>query len=86
MTTVGDLTPRHIGQQVRIRTAHSVIEGQLRDLRVETDWVEDATMGVHPDDWQQVPGRRTASITVGEWVTTAVPLTAEVEVGVSPAG
>lgn len=79
-TTVGDLTPRHIGRSVTITTKDAQIAGVLRDLRVDTDWITEATAERHPDDWDQTPGRRTASLTVGRWTATDVPLGAEVVV------
>jgi hypothetical protein len=77
--TLGDLTPNDIGKQVTIESAHTSISGALRDLRVETAWVIESKIGQHPDEWEQVPGRRTVSVAVGEWSAT-LPLGARVEV------
>lgn len=77
--TLGDLTPNDIGKQVTIHSAHATIGGDLRDLRVETDWVTDSKLNQHPDEWGQVPGRKTVSVAVGEW-SASLPVGASVEV------
>jgi len=78
-TTIGGLTPADVGKQVTIQGAHATISGALRDLRVETDWITESRLGQHPDDWEQVPGRKSVSVAVGEW-SANLPLNADVEV------
>lgn len=77
--TLGDLTPRDIGRKVTIQSAHATITGALRDLRVDTDWITTSRMNEHPDDSEQVPGRKTVSLAVGEW-SASLPLGVSVEV------
>lgn len=77
--TLGDLTPNDIGKQVTIRSTHATVSGALRDLSVETDWVTTSRMDQHPDDAEQVPGRKTVSVSVGEW-SASLPVSASVEV------
>ena len=80
MSTIGDLTPRHIGRRVHIRSREAVVTGVLTDLRVETDWIEDVQLGHNPDDATRTPGRRTVTVAVGPWVTERLPLDTPVEV------
>ncbi|MBE7701250.1 hypothetical protein H9623_13185 [Oerskovia sp. Sa1BUA8] len=76
--TVGDLTPQHIGRTVTIDGSGARITGQLRTLRVETDWITEMRFGT--DESEQVPGRQTMTLAVGAWTTENLPLTTPVEV------
>ncbi|MFJ2298143.1 hypothetical protein [Oerskovia paurometabola] len=76
--TVGDLTPQHIGRTVTIDGSGARITGQLRNLRVETDWITEMHLGT--GEAEQVPGRQTMTLAVGTWTTQNLPLTTPVEV------
>lgn len=77
---LGDLTPRDIGRTVTITHRDTTITGQLNDFRVDTDWITHRSFDQSPDDAEQIPGRRTVSVTVGPWSTDRLPINAQVEV------
>ena len=76
--TVGDLTLAHVGRMVTIEGHGATITGQLREFSVDQDWITVASMQDDPDDAEQIPGRRTARVTIGQWTTTDLPLKARV--------
>jgi len=82
MTTIdlGDLSARDIGRQVSITRKGVSITGALTDFRVDTDWITESTHAQNPDDWEQVPGKRTVSLSIGPWSTDRLPLDTRVEV------
>lgn len=77
---LGDLTPRDIGRTVTITRNGTTIRGPLTDFQIETTWITHERIDQHPDDADQVPGRRSVSITVGPWSTGRLPLDTQVEV------
>lgn len=79
MSTVGELTPKDLGRRVRISGGQAVVEGHLNDFQVETDWITERHLGQNADDAEQIPGRRTVSVTVGLWATDRLALSTEVE-------
>lgn len=81
MMTVGDLAARHVGKRVTIETAEASITGALRGITVDTDWIEGRPLNQHPDEAEQVPGRQTATVTIGRWTATNLPLGARVVLG-----
>lgn len=82
MSTIdlGDLTPKDIGRQVSINRQGASITGKLTDLRVDADWITESRLGQNPDDWEQTPGRRSVTVSVGPWTTERLPLDTRVEV------
>ena len=64
-TTVGDLRMSQVGRRIRITTEGTTIEGPLRALRVEQDWIE--VTGATDSGPVRVPGRQTVTIDVGRW-------------------
>ena len=78
---VGDLAARHVGRRVTIETTDATITGTLRGITVDTDWIEDRPLNQHPDDAEQTPGRQTATVTIGRWTATNLPLGARVVLG-----
>jgi hypothetical protein len=76
--TVGDLTPQHIGRTVTIDGAGARVTGQLRNLRVETDWISEHTAASKEPNL--IPGAQTMTLAVGAWTTESLPLTTPVEV------
>lgn len=72
MTTAAELTPRDIGRTVTVTDAHSTITGMLMNLGVETDWITEATVAEHPDNWRQTPGRKVISLAIGPWSTSSI--------------
>lgn len=77
---LGSLTARDIGSTVTIQHEGTTIRGQLTGFRIDTDWITYTTYAQNPDDAEQVPGRRTVSLTVGPWSTDRLPLNTMVEV------
>lgn len=78
---LGDLTARDIGRTVEIADrSGTTIRGPLTDFQVDTDWITHTTLGQNPDDAEQVPGKRTVSLTVGPWRTERLPLDTYVKV------
>lgn len=76
--TLGDLGVGHVGRRVTVETADATITGQLRGIEVHTDWIKDVQLTQHPDDAEDVPWRQTATVTVGHWTATDLPLGAKV--------
>lgn len=77
---LGDLSARDIGRHVSIERMGAIITGRLTDFQVHTDWIAETRLGQNPDDAEQVPGKRTVSISVGPWSTERLPLDTKVEV------
>lgn len=78
---VGDLAARHVGKRVTIETADATITGTLRGITVDTDWIEERRLDQHPDDGAWTPGHQTATVTIGRWTATNLPLGAMVVLG-----
>lgn len=69
-----ELTLGHIGRKVTLEAAGAKITGTLNGFEVETDWVEERTIGGAEES---VPGRRWVYMVVGQW-KARVPLDTEV--------
>lgn len=71
MTTLADLALGDIGRRVRITTTEARLEGCLRDLRVDTEWILVGTVG---GARERIPGRQSVAVRIGDWSCDNLPL------------
>jgi len=72
-TTVGELTPNNTGQRVTIGHQGATISGPLREVHVNQDWITEGRMDQNPDDYVEIPGRRTVTVAIGGWTSPNLP-------------
>lgn len=78
MTTLGDLTPRHIGRRITVSTSDTTITGVLRAFNVHTEWISEPKMCQSEPD--EIPGASTVTVEIGPWASRYLSAETEVEV------